>query len=111
MSATIDDLDNLREIFGTPGELAVACIEEKMDEYHRRFIEMSPLICMATSGEDGQPFVSPRGDGPGYVKVLDEHTDEVEREDTSSAGCDRRLYGNGLAQPEVEYRTISRTPV
>lgn len=45
-----------------------------MDEYHRRFIEMSPFICLATSGEDGQPFVFPREDGPGFVKVLDEHT-------------------------------------
>lgn len=74
MSATIDDLANLRETFGAPGELALACMKEKMDDYHKRFIELSPLICMATSGEDGQPFVSPKGDSPGFVKVLDERT-------------------------------------
>ena len=74
MSTTIDDLDNLRELFGTPGELAVACMKERMDKYHQRFIELSPFVCMATSGEDQQPFVSPRGDRPGFVKTLDEHT-------------------------------------
>jgi len=74
MSTTVNDLDNLREIFGAPGELALACMKQRMDEYHKRFIELSPFICMATSGGDQQPFVSPKGDGPGFVKILDDTT-------------------------------------
>lgn len=74
MTATVNTTAELRALFGAPGELALACMKESMDGYHRRFIELSPFICLATSAADGQPFVSPKGDAPGFVKALDDKT-------------------------------------
>ena len=37
-------------------------------------MELSPFLCLATSGADGSCDVSPRGDPPGFVKVLDDRT-------------------------------------
>ena len=74
MSANVDSSTALRDLFGAPGELALACMKDRLDDYHRRFIELSPFLCLATAGEDGQPFVSPKGDAPGFVTVADAHT-------------------------------------
>lgn len=38
------------------------------------FIERSPFVCLATCDADGHLDVSPRGDPPGFVRVLDERT-------------------------------------
>jgi hypothetical protein len=46
---------------------------DKLDEHCRRFIALSPLVCMGTSGAGGHD-VTPRGDRPGFVHVLDERT-------------------------------------
>ncbi len=68
----IDSAQALRERYGTPGALAVACMKEALDDYHRQFIALSPFICLATASADGQPFVSPKGDAPGFVHIVDE---------------------------------------
>ena len=70
----IEDSEQLRDHYGEPSELAVACMFEKMDRYHRQFISLSPLLCIATADASGQPFVSPKGDAPGFVEVLDSRT-------------------------------------
>lgn len=74
MSTAPTSSEELRTFFGTPGELAVACMKERLDDYHRQFIALSPFVCLATSGADGQPFVSPKGDAPGFVQVADDRT-------------------------------------
>ena len=71
---TITDSQVLREHFGEPLHIAVAVEKPQLDKHHRRFIEHSPFICIASAGEDGQPAVSPKGDAPGFVKVLDDKT-------------------------------------
>ena len=74
MSNSVNSKSALRELFGAPGDLAVACMKDRMDHHHKRFIELSPFLCLATADEDGQPFVSPKGDAPGFVTVADDHT-------------------------------------
>lgn len=71
---TITDRQELRDHFGEPLHIAVAVEKPQLDEHHRRFIEHSPFVCFASAGGDGQPAVSPKGDAPGFVKVLDEKT-------------------------------------
>ena len=71
---TINDGQALRAHFGTPLDIAVACEKPQLDKHHRRFIENSPFMCLASAGADGQPAVSPKGDAPGFVKVLDDLT-------------------------------------
>ena len=71
---TITEPQELREHFGEPLHIAVAVEKTQLDEHHRRFIEHSPFICLASAGDDGQPAVSPKGDTPGFVRILDDKT-------------------------------------
>nr|CEL12783.1 Phosphohydrolase (MutT/nudix family protein) [Kibdelosporangium sp. MJ126-NF4] len=51
-----------------------AKVHDRIDRHVRRFIAHSPFLSMATSDATGLPDCSPRGDYPGFVKVLDERT-------------------------------------
>jgi uncharacterized protein len=64
--------DELRALMGSPGERAVKKESATLDEASRKFIEHSPFLMLATSNSAGQCDVSPKGDGPGFVRVLDE---------------------------------------
>jgi len=74
MSDTIIDKDALEQHFEPPMDLAVATMLDSMDKYHRLFIERSPFACLATSDASGQPTISPKGDAPGFIKVIDDNT-------------------------------------
>ena len=43
-----------------------------LDAHFRAFIAHSPFLLMATAGADGTCDVSPKGDAPGFVLVLDD---------------------------------------
>ena len=62
----------LRAIFGEPSERAVLKCHSSLDEHSRAFIAASPFVLLATSNAAGQCDVSPEGDAPGFVLVLDE---------------------------------------
>lgn len=64
----------LRERYGEPLGIAVAFEKDTLDDHHRAFIGHSPFVCVATTDAGGQPVVSPKGDEPGFVRVLDERT-------------------------------------
>ncbi|WP_217164338.1 MSMEG_1061 family FMN-dependent PPOX-type flavoprotein [Streptomyces sp. AC512_CC834] len=59
---------------GAPDLMAKAKILDRIDEHFHRFIAHSPFVAMATADASGHADCSPRGDYPGFVKVLDEHT-------------------------------------
>jgi PPOX class probable FMN-dependent enzyme len=63
----------LREVLGTPGARSLLKERCDLDEHSRAFISRSPLLLMATADRDGRCDVSPKGDGPGFVLVLDDH--------------------------------------
>ena len=46
----------------------------RLDQYARRYIGLSPFCCLATSDAKGRADVTPRGDKPGFVRVLDDNT-------------------------------------
>jgi PPOX class probable FMN-dependent enzyme len=64
----------LRERFAAPSRLATLKQLDRLDHNCRRFIELSPFLCMATARQGGLADNSPRGDAPGFVQVLDERT-------------------------------------
>lgn len=64
----------LRELIGEPAALARAKITDRLNAATRVFIERSPFVCVATSDAAGHCDVSPRGDPPGFVRILDERT-------------------------------------
>lgn len=51
-----------------------AKILDRVDDYSRLFIAHSPFLTLATMDAAGRADCSPRGDYPGFVKVLDDHT-------------------------------------
>ena len=72
--ATIDDEAALRALIGEPLQLTVEKVATRLNALTRRFIELSPFLCIATSDEHGTCDVSPRGDPPGFVRILDDAT-------------------------------------
>ena len=72
--AAIRDEGELRALLGEPSELVRAKISDRLTELTREWIDRSPFVLLATSAADGSCDVSPRGDPPGFVRVLDEQT-------------------------------------
>jgi hypothetical protein len=66
--------EELREIIGGPAPLVAAKISDRLNALTRQFVERSPFVCIATARPDGGLDVSPRGDPPGFVRILDERT-------------------------------------
>jgi uncharacterized protein len=64
----------LREIVREPHELVADKAIDHVDDVSARFIAASPFFLLATCGADGSCDVSPRGDPPGSVLVLDSRT-------------------------------------
>ena len=65
--------EDLHQIVGTPTRpRAVLKQRPALDEHCRAFIGRSPFVLVATAGKDGRCDVSPKGDVPGFVRVLDE---------------------------------------
>jgi PPOX class probable FMN-dependent enzyme len=66
--------DDLREILGHPSKVVQNKVNKRLDEFQRDFIAQSPFILIATANAEGGMDVSPKGDPPGFVMVLDDHT-------------------------------------
>jgi len=71
---TIRDEEELRRLLGEPSDLVRAKVGDRLNELTRQFVDRSPFVLLATSAPDGTCDVSPRGDPPGFVRVLDEQT-------------------------------------
>lgn len=65
--------ESLRECYAPAIERAKLKSLQKFDEHCRNFIALSPFVCLGTQSAAGAD-VTPRGDAPGFVKVLDETT-------------------------------------
>jgi PPOX class probable FMN-dependent enzyme len=65
--------NDLREHYQQPLERSRLKVLRRLDSHCRRFIELSPFLCLGTAGEEGMD-VSPRGDRPGFVHALDDVT-------------------------------------
>jgi len=71
---TITTLDELREAIAPPSELVTAKEVATFDDYCRDFIARSPFVLIASSDGEGSIDISPKGDPPGFVQVLDDRT-------------------------------------
>ncbi|MFN0169150.1 MAG: MSMEG_1061 family FMN-dependent PPOX-type flavoprotein [Bryobacteraceae bacterium] len=70
----VTSAETLAELLGRPSELAVRKEKQALDAHMRAFIEASPIALVGTASRDGRCDVSPRGDAPGFVKILDDRT-------------------------------------
>ena len=63
----------LEAIYGQPAGPAVIKEIDHISDHYRRFIEASPFVLLATAGPEGLDC-TPRGDPPGFVRVVDQRT-------------------------------------
>ncbi|MGH7006441.1 MAG: pyridoxamine 5'-phosphate oxidase family protein [Alphaproteobacteria bacterium] len=66
--------DALRALHAPPSDLVKRKCVDRLEKSCRDFIALSPFLVLGTAGADGRADVSPRGDPPGFVKVLDDKT-------------------------------------
>ena len=70
----IEEKSVLRARMGEVGELAAKKTLTRLDKYARTYIGHSPFLCIGTADENGRADVSPRGDPPGFVRVIEDQT-------------------------------------
>lgn len=70
----IQDETALRGLYPATHDLAIKKCQTSIDRHSRAFISRSPFVCLGTQNRSGKADVSPRGDQPGFVKVLDRDT-------------------------------------
>ncbi len=64
----------LRDVIGEPSDLVLRKQLPALDVHCRAFIARSPFVLVGTASRQGRCDVSPRGDEPGFVLVLDDQT-------------------------------------
>ena len=69
----ITSLAELHDLYGTPMETSTAKEVPFITPHYRAMIEVSPFATLATAGPEGLDC-SPRGDLPGFVRVVDDKT-------------------------------------
>jgi PPOX class probable FMN-dependent enzyme len=90
--------EHLRSLYRQPSERAHNKVIDNIDDVCRRFIAAAPFVIVASRGADGRLDVSPKGDPPGFVAVLDERTLAI----PDRLGNNRLdTFDNLLVHPEV----------
>jgi uncharacterized protein len=73
MSTTITTLSELEAVYGEINKGSLLKETDRVVPEYRAFIEAAPFVALATRGPEGLDC-SPRGDGPGFVRVQDAKT-------------------------------------
>jgi len=64
----------IKAILGQPLPNQIAKVIDHIDAHCRAWIERCPFIVVSSISAAGAMDISPKGDPPGFVKVLDKHT-------------------------------------
>jgi uncharacterized protein len=70
----ITDEAALRAMFPATHDLAIKKVLTTLDHHASDFIARAPFLCIGTQNADGTADVSPRGDPPGFVRIVDPYT-------------------------------------
>src|SRR5690242_17946787 len=70
----IQSITELRALLGNPNPQVPHKIHQRLNRQAQGFIARAPMLFLATSDAGGQSTVSPKGDGPGFVRIADERT-------------------------------------
>jgi PPOX class probable FMN-dependent enzyme len=71
--ATIRTVAELEALYDVPVATSITKEVEHLTPLHCAYIEASPFVVVATCGSNGLD-ASPRGDPPGFIRVVDERT-------------------------------------
>ena len=66
--------EQLRSHYKAPMDIALRKELRILDAHSRNFIARSPFVLIGTADDQGNADVTPKGDKPGFVKVLDDVT-------------------------------------
>ncbi len=69
----VTSIEALSALYDAPSELVLTKTTDHIGATTRRFIEASPFVLLGTSGARGI-HITPRGDAPGFVEILNETT-------------------------------------
>jgi uncharacterized protein len=95
---TILTRERLRQIYRQPGHRAANKVIDRIDRICRAFIAACPFVVVATRGADGKLDLSPKGDSPGFIAVLNDKTLAI----PDRLGNNRLdTFENLLVHPEV----------
>jgi uncharacterized protein len=70
----VADSTALRAVVGAPNPGSINKEMRALDESSRQFLSMATILFISSVGADGKADVSPRGDFPGFIKILDART-------------------------------------
>lgn len=70
----ITSREGLRRHYRAASEVARRKELAALDGHARGFLERSPFVLIGSSDDDGNADVTPKGDRPGFVAILDERT-------------------------------------
>jgi uncharacterized protein len=71
--SNIITIEELEALYDQPAEPSIVKEIDRVTPHYRALIEASPFVVLATSGPEGLDC-SPRGDRPGFVRVVDDET-------------------------------------
>lgn len=94
-SEVVTTEEQFRAVMGEPPPSVIAKEISSLDSHARAFIARSPFLVIGSCGADGRLAISPKGDPPGFVQVLDESTLAIpERLGNRRADTFRNLLSN-----------------
>lgn len=74
MRREVNTVDELRAIVGRPDHYVANKVRDRLSPVQRDWLVHSPLGFVATTDAHGRVDVSPKGDPPGFVHVIDDAT-------------------------------------
>jgi PPOX class probable FMN-dependent enzyme len=74
MRREVNTVEELRAIVGQPDKYVANKVKDRLSAMHRDWLAHSPLGFVATADARGRVDVSPKGDPPGFVHVIDDTT-------------------------------------
>jgi PPOX class probable FMN-dependent enzyme len=74
MRREVNNVDELRAIVGEPDRYVANKVKDRLSPVQRDWLAHSPLGFVATTDARGRVDVSPKGDPPGFVHVIDDTT-------------------------------------
>jgi PPOX class probable FMN-dependent enzyme len=69
----LSDVSELRPLYNNPSAMVIEKQIDWIDPHCRNFIVRSPLVMVSSIDPVRGMDISPRGDPPGFVRILDEH--------------------------------------
>ena len=98
MRQEVTTVAELREIVGEPDPYVANKVKDRLSPVQCDWLAQSPLAFVATTDEQGRVDVSPKGDPPGFVHVIDDQRIAIP-DRTGNKRVDG--YLNVLQRPQV----------